>query len=65
MKFQSCRWKHFDFRANVKVLAQRLQRTADELAMTIARVFSENTVLTLLPDIIANGDYFIQLAIIS
>ncbi|KAH3871982.1 hypothetical protein DPMN_035197 [Dreissena polymorpha] len=30
--------------ANVKVLAQRLRRTADdELAMTIARVFSENS----------------------
>ncbi|KAH3814020.1 hypothetical protein DPMN_142496 [Dreissena polymorpha] len=43
MKFQSCRWKHFDFRANVKVLARRLQRTAEELAMTIPRVFSENS----------------------
>ena len=27
MKFQSCRWKHFNFRANVKVLARR--RTSD------------------------------------
>ena len=41
MKFQSCRWKHFDFRANVKVLSRP---TADEeLAKTIPRVFSENS----------------------
>ncbi|KAH3726145.1 hypothetical protein DPMN_052001 [Dreissena polymorpha] len=46
MKFQSCRWKHLDFRANVKALA-RCRRTADdEQAMTIPRVFSENSLAT-------------------
>ncbi|KAH3808972.1 hypothetical protein DPMN_137334 [Dreissena polymorpha] len=57
MKFQSCRWRHFDFRANVKVLARRGRRASDggrrtpdggrhdELAMTITRVFSENAEL--------------------
>ncbi|KAH3789666.1 hypothetical protein DPMN_167852 [Dreissena polymorpha] len=39
---------HFDFRGNVKVLAPRLQRTADnELAMTIPRIFSEHSELKL------------------
>ena len=29
LKFPSCRWKHFDFRANVKVLARRGRRMSD------------------------------------
>ena len=48
MKFQNCRWKHFDFRANVKVLAQRGQLMADGGRRTRAcygntSVFSENS----------------------
>ena len=40
MKFEGCRWKHFYLRANVKVF----WRTAhDDRAMTIPRVFSENS----------------------
>ncbi|KAH3831590.1 hypothetical protein DPMN_104860 [Dreissena polymorpha] len=39
MKFQSCRWKHFDVRGK----CQGLSTTDDELAMTIPRVFSENS----------------------
>jgi hypothetical protein len=42
MKFQSCRWKHFDVRAKCQGFSTT--RTADEeLAMTIPRVFSKNS----------------------
>ncbi|KAH3720724.1 hypothetical protein DPMN_063628 [Dreissena polymorpha] len=52
MKFQSCRWKLFDFRAKCEGFSTT--RTADggqrtlegrhnELAMTIPRVFSKNS----------------------
>ena len=44
MKFQSCRWKHFDFRAKCQGLSTSERLTPDgELAMTIPRVFSENS----------------------
>ncbi|KAH3701240.1 hypothetical protein DPMN_076223 [Dreissena polymorpha] len=40
MKFQRCRWRHFDFRANVKILARRRRTADDEMAMTIPGLVS-------------------------
>ncbi|KAH3725621.1 hypothetical protein DPMN_051468 [Dreissena polymorpha] len=46
MKFQSCRWKHFDVTGKCHGFstADAERRTAnDELVMTMPRVFSENS----------------------
>ncbi|KAH3827788.1 hypothetical protein DPMN_129731 [Dreissena polymorpha] len=39
----SCRWKHFDLRANSKVLARRTADAGRRAGYEIPRVFSENS----------------------